>query len=79
MDSSNFVSLPISRPNSNHAGAEASLIKKNDTSSKHPENSQYKITLLGIDISKFSQTNQFILVSGGVFFFFVIYGYLIVS
>ena len=39
----------------------------------------YKTTLIGVDISRLSQTVQFILVSLGVFIFFVLYGYLLVS
>ncbi len=43
------------------------------------QETSYKITLLGVDISRLSQTVQFILVSAGVFVFFVLYGYLLVS
>lgn len=38
----------------------------------------FRVSILGLNISRFSQTTQFIMVSTGIFIFFVIYGYLLV-
>lgn len=57
---------------------ESNEASNNDKQSKVKE-LPFNVTLLGVDISELSQTAQFALVSVGVFFFFVIYGYLLVS
>ena len=38
-----------------------------------------EIRLFGIDLAKFSPKVQFAICAGGTFFFYIIYGYLVVS
>ena len=37
------------------------------------------VTILGVNISHLNHTTQFVLVSSGVFVFFLLYGYFLVS
>lgn len=39
----------------------------------------YQVRILGLDISRLSQSKQFVLVSAGVLCFFILYGYVLVS
>ena len=43
------------------------------------EQSYRKIKCIGFNISRFSKTVQFLIVSSGVMIFFILYGYLLVS
>lgn len=66
METSNYTTISV----------ETNVSNENQTNVK--KEPPFIVTLLGVDISWLSQTTQFVLVSGGVFFFFVIYGYLLV-
>lgn len=58
---------------------ESNSLPGNSKPSKVFQDSLFKVTLLGVDISHLTQTTQFALVSFGVFVFFVLYGFLLVS
>ena len=42
------------------------------------QHDSFRVKVLGVDISDFSKTVQFIIVSSGVLFFYVLYGYFLV-
>ena len=53
-------------------------LEKNNFKSDFETGKSFKTTLLGIDISTFSEQTQFVLISFGVFVSFILYGYLLV-
>ena len=57
----------------------SSSIGHSNKSSKVYQEPLVIVTILGINISHLTQTTQFILVSSGVFVFFLLYGYFLVS
>lgn len=47
-----------------------------DENSKTALKKESEINIVGIDISDYSQTSQFLLCSAAVFFFYLLYGYM---
>lgn len=68
METASYSAILVESNESSNNGNQTKVIKE----------STFKVTVLGVDISWLSQTAQFVLVSAGVFFFFIIYGYLLV-
>ena len=55
------------------------FIGGDDDKSNKDSHSNFKVKILGIDISHLSKTIQFIIISSGVLIVFVFYGYILVG